>query len=188
MSTKILTLLISISFFATSLSAQTSGGYRQPANQKAIPKIVIDSFKEAYPNVLLKGWYVTHMTYWQNDCSAGWYSDWYGQRTVVVYTFQKPAYYEVEFVNNPGELSRAIFNVYGYWYETRSQVRGLPGPVHGAIEQAGYAGWKISLLKERIESPGWPYDIYRFQVKKGLKSRILRIDEKGNIVQERYLE
>lgn len=167
--------------------AQTAVSYRQPANAKAIPQLVKDTFRQQYPDVMLKGWFVTHISYWQNDISSSWYSDWYGQRTVVVYSFEKPTYFEVEFMNSPGELSRAIYNLYGYWYETRSQVRSLPSAVIDALKASEYSGWKVSPLKERIESPGWLLDVYRFKVSKGLKSRIIRIDSKGNIVQAKYL-
>lgn len=156
---------------------------RQPASEKSIPKMVTSTFKEQYPDVLLIGWYVTHLTYWQNDYSSDWYSGWYGQRTVVIYTYEKPNYYEVEFINNPGELSRAIYNVYGYWYETRTQIKGLTMPIIEALKTSKYNGWKISAIKEKLESPMWPVDIYRFQVSKGLKSEIIRMDAGGNIIQ-----
>lgn len=168
--------------------SQSTTAYRLPSGEKAIPKLVLSTFKEMYPDILLQGWYITHLTYWQNDYSSGWYTDWYGQRTLVVYQYEKPMYFEVEFINRPGELSRAIYNVYGYWYETRSQVKGLPLTIIEILKESEYNGWKISGLKERIESPAWSLDIYRFKVSKGLKSRIIRMDEKGNIIQAKYLE
>ena len=168
-------------------SAQGTLAYRTAAGGKAIPKVVQSTFTEQYPDVLLKGWYVTHITYWQNDISAGWYSDWYGDRTYVVYPYMKPTYFEVEFMDQPGELSRSIYNLYGYWYETRTLVSGLPMAVHDGLIAAGFEKWKISYLKERIEAPGWPLAIYRFKISKGLKAEIIRIDEKGQIIQERPL-
>lgn len=177
-------LIVGLSFNSI---AQTTVGYRQPANEKAIPKIVLNTFKEQYPNAFLQGWFVTHLTYWVNDYSSGWYSGWYGQRQVVVYTFEKPSFFEVEFINLPGERSRAIYNMYGYWYETRSQIKGLPIAIREALELSKYNGWKVSALKERIENPGWPTDIYRFQVSKGLKSRIIRMDDLGNIIQAKNI-
>lgn len=169
------------------VSAQNVVAQRQPASEKAIPKIVSNNFKKQYPDVLLKGWFVTHLTYWQNDYSSDWYHGWYGQRTVVVYTFQKPNFYEVEFVDHPGELSRAIYNIYGYWYETRTQINGLTMGIHQALKASIYNGWKISSTKEKLESPMWPDEIYRFQVSKGLKSKIIRMDAEGNIIQVKEL-
>ena len=168
--------------------AQSSTGYRVPAGIKAIPKVVQSTFTEQYPDVLLQGWFVTHITYWQNDISSGWYSDWYGERNYVVYRYEKPSYFEVEFMKDPGELSRAIYNLYGYWYETRTRISGLPTSVSDALKGTAYAGWKISTLKERIEGPGWPLAIYRFKVSKGLKAELIRVDEKGNIIQHRFLD
>lgn len=160
---------------------------RQPANEKSIPKLISNTFKEQYPDVLTRGWYVTHLTYWQNDYSSDWYTGWYGQRSVVIYTYEKPNYYEVEFIDNPGELSRAIYNVYGYWYETRTQVKGLTLGIYDALKLTKYNGWKISPTMEKLESPMWPVEIYRFHVSKGLKSQIIRMDSDGNIIQTKEL-
>lgn len=181
----VIVFIVLLIAFSINLSAQNVIAQRQPANEKSIPKIVLNTFKEQYPDVFLKGWYVTHLTYWQNDYSSDWYYGWYGQRTVVIYTYQKPNYYEVEFINNPGEISRAIYNIYGYWYETRTQIKGLTMGIHNALKASKYSDWKISTTKEKIESPMWPVEIYRFQVSKGLKSKILRMDADGNIIQEK---
>ena len=184
---KIISLLIFFIGSTLTVYSQNVVAQRQLASEKSIPKIVLSTFKEQYPSVLLRGWYVTHLTYWQNDYSSDWYYGWYGQRTVVVYTYQKPNYYEVEFVNNPGELSRAIYNIYGYWYETRTQIKGLTMSIHNALKDSKYNGWKISKTMEKLESPMWPIEIYRFQVSKGLKSQILRMDAEGNIIQVKDL-
>ena len=172
---------------AQSAFAQTKVEYRKTASVKAIPKIVIDSFREHYPNVLVQGWYSTHLTYWQQDRSSGWYSDWYGQRSFVAFSYEKPTYFEVEFIDQPGEISRVIFDLHGYWYETRSKVKALPLTVQEGLKQSEYNGWWVSDLKERIGSPGWPIDVYRFNVTKRSQSLILRMDEKGNIIQAKYL-
>jgi len=169
---------LSINGYSQNVVAQ-----RKPASEKAIPKIVLNIFKEQYPDVLVKEWYITHLTYWQNDYSSDWYYGWYGQRIVVVYTYEKPNYFEVEFIKNPGELSRAIYNIYGYWYETRTQINGLTMGIHDALKASKYSDWKISTTKEKLESPMWPVEIYRFQVSKGLKSSIIRMDAQGNFIQ-----
>ncbi|NND93474.1 MAG: hypothetical protein HKN45_01335 [Flavobacteriales bacterium] len=169
-------------------SAKSQYEYRLPAGIKAIPEVVQSTFSERYPDVLLKSWYITHISYWQNDVSAGWYSDWYGERTIVVNRYEKPTYFEVEFVEEPGELSRSMYNLYGYWYETRTKVNGLPQAVNEALRSAGFEAWKISATKEKIESPSWPLAVYRFRISKGLKAQMIRIDEKGEIIQERYLD
>jgi hypothetical protein len=44
---------------------------RVPASAKAIPKVVFETFKEQYPNAKIDNWYVTHITYWQQDISSG---------------------------------------------------------------------------------------------------------------------
>ncbi|MCF8369484.1 MAG: hypothetical protein K9G76_10615 [Bacteroidales bacterium] len=188
MNIKLYITIILLFALGYSSHSQTKLAYRQPANVKAIPKLVVDIFNKQYPGAMVSGWFVTHITYWQNDISSGWYSDWYGQRQVVVYTFEKPAYFEVEFSTEPGELSRAIYNIYGYWYETRTQISGLPRLLQENLNTSEYGGWKISRLKEMLESPAWPGKVYRFQVSKGLKARIIRMDDLGNIIQAKYLE
>ena len=105
----------------------------------------------------------------------------------MVYTYEKPNYYEVEFINNPGELSRAIYNIYGYWYETRTQIKGLTMGIHEAFKASKYNGWKISKPMGKLESPMWPVEIYRLQVSKGIKSQILRMDDEGNLIQVKDL-
>lgn len=173
-------------FFTLLSQAQTNvGAQRIPASEKAIPALPLEVFKSQYPGVMVKSWYITHLVYWQNDVSSGWYDDWYGPRNVVIYTYEKANYFEVEFVAEPGELSRAIYNRYGYWYETRTKVTGLPKAVQDAFKTSPYSDWKRSSFSERIESIDWKIPIYRFQVHKGLKSRILRITEDGTILQDK---
>ncbi|MDA3893683.1 MAG: hypothetical protein PF517_18620 [Salinivirgaceae bacterium] len=182
-------LLICTIIFLAAFSgySQNVVAQRQPASEKAIPSLVITNFRIQYPDALVRQWFATHLTYWQNDYSSNYNNDWYNQRTVVVYTYERPNYFEVEFINNPGELSRAIYNIHGYWYETRTQLKGLPMQVLEALKKTKYNEWKISPLKEKIETDAWPEDIYRFHVSKGLKSRIIRMDPKGNIIQERFI-
>ncbi len=162
-------------------------GYRLPANVQAIPKAVTKVFTEQYPNVLVHSWYVSHITYWYSDVSSSWYDGWYGTRSTVVYTYDKPSYFEVEFTQDADGISRAFYNAYGYWYETRTQIRGLPLPVLESLEASQYSDWKISKLKERINNPAWPVDVYRFQVSKKLRSRILRFEGKGNFIQSKTI-
>jgi len=177
-------------FFVLTISsqmtiAQNEYEQRLPAKKSVVPKAVLNTFNEQYPDVLVKGWYATHITYWYNDVSSGWYSDWYGTRPVVVYTYEKPNYFEVEFVGEYGGLSRSIYNRFGHWYETRTQLRGLPLTVMEALKQTKYADWKRSFLVEKIESDSWMETIYRFRMHKGLKSRIIRMNTEGQIIQER---
>ncbi|BAX81755.1 hypothetical protein [Labilibaculum antarcticum] len=186
---------VAITFLLILLIGSSINGYSQnvvaqrlAVSERSIPKIVSNTFKKQYPDILLKGWYVTHLTYWQNDYSSDWYNGWYGQRTVVVYTYQKPNYFEVEFVNNPGELSRAIYNINGYWYETRTQIKGLTMGIHNALKESKFNAWKISTTKEKLESPAWPIEIYRFGVSKGLQSQIISIDAEGNFIQMKELK
>jgi hypothetical protein len=87
---------------------------------------------------------------------------------VVVFLYQKPTDYAVDSVDNPGELSRAIYNIQGYLYETRTQISGLTPGIHEALKNSKYKGWKITSFKEELASPAWPIAIYRFQVSKDL--------------------
>ena len=161
-----------------------------PANVKAVPKLVVETFKEQYPNAQVDSWYVTHLMYWQMDVSSGWYQDWYGnvRRDVVTYTYEKPNYFEVEFMDEYGSLSRAIYNRYGYWYETRAQLKGLPMACLEALADSKYKDWKRSKLTERIETAEWPDPVYRFSVSKGLRYQILRMSEQGEILQIKYID
>jgi hypothetical protein len=92
--------ILFIFFMGTALSgySQSVVAQRQAISEKLVPKIILDTFKKQYPNILLGGWY--------------------GQPTAVVYTCQKPIYYEVEFMDNPSEPSRALYNIHGRWHET----------------------------------------------------------------------
>lgn len=174
-------------FITYNCYAQNNQGYRQPINIKAIPKIVTKTFSEQYPDVHLLGWYSTHITYWQNDYSSGWYNNWYGHRSIVVYKYEKPTYFEVEFIDDDGNDSRSIYDYTGYWVETRSKITELPNPILNTLTRSIYSVWHVSPLKERIESPRWS-TIYRFNVYKGKKSRILRMDIEGNIIQAKYIK
>ncbi|NNM22267.1 MAG: hypothetical protein HKO54_01840 [Flavobacteriaceae bacterium] len=156
---------------------------RKEISERSVPSVILNNFKKQHPVVLVTGWYVTHITYWQNDYSSDWYYGWYGHRTVVIHTYAKPNYYEVEFLDGPGEISRSIYNVHGYWYETRTRIKGLTMEIYEALKASEYNGWKISPVMEKLRSPMWPDEIYRFQVSKGLKSRILRMDAEGNLIQ-----
>lgn len=179
--------LFVILFSTSQVVGQEKLAYRLPANERAVPKIVLEAFKSQYPLVQVKGWHITHLVYWENDYSSDWYAGWYPQRTIVVYTYEKPNYFEVEFMAQPGEVSRAIYNKYGYWYETRTMIKGMPMPIYDALQAAKYNNWKISVVKEKIESPAWPLEIYRFSASKGIRTQILRMDAKGNIVQAKYV-
>jgi hypothetical protein len=187
---KISSLLIIVSFLLCGLKSdcQNKMGYRVPTNAKSVPASVTTAFNKKNPDILLHGWYATHASYWAHDFSSDWYSDWYGQRTIEVYTYEKPTYYEVEFTDYPGEVSRSLYNLYGVWFQTRTQIKAFPFDVKEALKTSQYETWKISALKERIEAQGWPTSIYRFYVSKGLKSAIIRMDEKGQIIQVKNLE
>ncbi len=175
--------------FAITLNghSQNVTAHRQPVSVKTVPKPITTNFNKQYPHVLLLGWYSTHLTYWQNDHSSDWYKGWYGQRKIVAYTYLNPNYYEVEFMDHPGETSRAIYNLYGQWFETRTKINGLNTSIRESLKASKYYGWKISSTMEKIESPMWPIEIYRFHVSKGLKSHTIRMDEEGNFIQIKVL-
>lgn len=181
----ILSLFLSSFLFSNS---QEVIEYRQKVNEKSLPALVLENFLKKYPDSFLGGWYETHLTHWQNDLHYDWYDEWYLDRTVVIYTYEKPNYYEVEFIYNPGEESRAIYNIHGYWHETRTQINGLPELIVDALQQSNYKDWNLSVHMEKMESPSWPEAVYRFQVKKGIKAHIISMDPEGNLVQTKILE
>jgi len=180
---KIFVFVAMVTFFTNGSFAQEVIEYRKKINEKLLPAIVEDNFVKKYREVMLEGWYETHLIHWHNDLHAEWYDEWYIERTMVIYTYDKPNYYEVEFIEYPGEYSRAIYNLHGYWHETRTQIKGLPKPIVESLQQTEYKDWNLSQHMEKMESPAWPYAIYRFHVKKGLRSHILSMDPQGNIVQ-----
>jgi hypothetical protein len=179
--TKTILLFLSLSFVAYSYS-QNEKSYRQMVEAVDVPQKVRAEFKRRYPSSFVKMWYVTNITYWYQDYGPSYYSNWYKQRTVVVYKFNEAANYEVEFANDY-EDSRAIFNRYGVWFETRTKVYHLPVEVKKSLEATEYAAWNWSDYKERIEAPGMPGSVYRLQVSKNQLSEIIRVSDDGKIVQ-----
>ena len=175
-------LLIAFIFICLSFFGQKTTSYRQIIENEYVPKKVITEFQSRYPKAYVKMWFVTSITYWYEDYGPTYYNGWYKPRTVVVYSFDQAPNYEVEFMNN-GEQSRAIFNRYGVWFETRTKVTALPDDVEDALLDSEYALWKWSDYKERIEAPGMPGSVYRLNVTQQHHSNILRLDEKGKIVQ-----
>ena len=180
--------LLFLLFIAASMVCKSQQTSKTNVNENFVPIVVVSTFKQMYPNALVNGWSATHISYWYNDVSVSWYDNWYGARTIVAYDFQKPTYFQVDFTKEPGEYSRALYNLYGYWYETRTQIKGLPPKVLEGLAKTKYAEWRRSVHKERLEAAGWPSPIYRVNVTKGLRSQILRLDDLGNIVQVRELE
>lgn len=174
----LLTLLISV----LSFNGQNTKSYRQLVEINNVPKNVRIEFKNRYPQAFVKMWYVTSITYWYEDYGPSNYNGWYKARTVVVYRFDQPSYYEVEFLNQD-ENSRAIFNRYGNWFETRTHVYNLPENIVTALKDSEFASWKWSDYKERIEAPGMLSSVYRMHLSKGHLSQIIRISEEGKIVQ-----
>lgn len=171
-----------------SVAQVSTTAQRMPVPEKSIPNLLSVTFKSQYPDVLVHSWYATHITYWYSDISSNWYFGWYGERVIELYTYQENNFFEVEFTNTNGELSRAIYNRYGFWYETRSRLKGLPLAILEVLKTTKYAEWKRSPGTERIESHDRKGSVYRFHTYKGLRSRIVRIDENGEFVQEKLLE
>jgi hypothetical protein len=81
------------------------------------------------------------------------------------------------------ENSRSIFNRYGNWFETRTQVYNLPNEIKEALKASEYGTWKVSEYKERIEAPGMPGSVYRMQVSNKHLSQLIRISDNGKIIQ-----
>lgn len=172
-----LSLLLTISVFG-----QGSRSYRLPVEVNDVPKNIRAEFNMRYPKAFVKMWYVTSVTYWYEDYGPDYYNDWYQPRTVVVYKFDQPANYEVEFYTN-NENSRALYNRYGIWFETRTPSVVLPENVRQALLTSEFGTWTWSQYKERIEAPGMPGSVYRLQVSKNRQTHIIRINDQGKIVQ-----
>ena len=177
-------IILSLVFLTSALyfTGQNAKTYRQLVENTSVPKNVKVEFKTRYPQAIVKMWYITSITYWYEDYGPTMYNSWYKPRTVVVYKFDQPSYYEVEFLNRD-ENSRAIFNRYGNWFETRTKVNSLPENIVSALKDSEFGSWKWSDYKERIEAPGMLYSVYRMQVSKNHLSQIIRINEEGKIVQ-----
>ena len=175
----LLIISLTVSFYGQGQGARK---YRQVTETNNVPKEVRKDFNLRYPQSFVKMWYVTNIAYWYQDYSNTYYQGWYQPRTVVVYSFNEPSNYEVEFMRND-ENSRAIFNRYGQWFETRTPLIKLPDEILSAIQESPFANWQISDYKERIEAPGMIGSVYRMQVSKDHLSHIIRINDDGRIVQ-----
>ncbi len=162
--------------------SQGTKSTRQPVNNNEVPKNVKQEFKIRYPDAFVKMWFITHISYWYQDYGPTYYNGWYPKRTVYVYNFKEAPNYEVEFLSND-ENSRAIFNRYGAWFETRTRILYLPENIIEALEKSEFAHWNLSEFKERIEAPGMPGSVYRMQVSHKNRSEIIRINESGKIIQ-----
>lgn len=177
---KLLTIVV-IMFLVMCINAQNAINYHTIVEINDVPKKVRLEFKLRYPNSYVKIWYVTNIAYWYNDYGVS-YNNWYRERTVIVYRFDQPSNYEVEFYNND-ENSRAIYNRYGIWFETRTQLYELPENIRQALQNSKFADWKISDYKERIEIPGLEGSVYRMSVSSKNNSNIIRISDNGKLVQ-----
>ncbi len=165
--------------------AQGEVSYRKILDDQEVPKEVRAGFKSKYPKTFMSMWYTSHITYWYEDYAPSWYGSWYPTRQIVVHKFEKPAYYEVDF-HTENESSRAIFNRFGQWFETRTKILSLPEEVAAGLKNSEYGDWIWSDHKEKIEAIGLPGINYRLQVSKANQRYIVRLDETGNIVQIKY--
>lgn len=177
-------ILILVFFLSIALCfwGQNAKNYRQVIETNNVPQKVRAEFKTRYPKAVVKMWYITSITYWYQDYGPSYYNGWYQPRTVVVYNFSEPANYEVEFLND-FDNSRAIFNRYGVWFETRTKLVALPDEIETALNNSEYGGWIRSEYKERIEAPGMAGSVYRMQVSNKHLSQIIRLNDNGKIVQ-----
>lgn len=179
----IITTLLSIPFCMA--LAQREVSYRIVLDDAEVPKEVRAAFKAKYPNTFMSIWYTSHITYWYEDYATAWYGDWHITRINTVHTFEFPSYFEVEFYRNE-QNSRAIYNRYGQWFETRTKLIALPDDISQKLKASEYGNWSWSKHKERIEVPGMPDSIYRLEVANGREYLIIRISEQGEIIQIRY--
>ena len=174
-------LLISIN----GLLAQREVSYRIVLDDYQVPKEVRAGFNSKYPNTFFNIWYSSHITYWYVDYTQTWYGAWYPTRQIVIHRFEKPAYYEVDFKLG-NEPSRAIFNRYGQWFETRTKISSLPEEITLGLKKSEFGDWIWSEHKERVEVMGLPGYIYRLQVSNHKNAYIVRLDESGEIIQVKY--
>ena len=165
--------------------AQKVTKYRQPIEDNLVPAVVRTNFKTQYPRAIISIWYSSHITYWYEDYITTWYGDWHIARPTTVHTFEFPTYYEVDFYRNE-QNTRAIYNRYGQWFETRTKITALPDDISNKLKNSEYGDWSWSQHKERIEAPGMPGSVYRFEVGKGREYRIIRISDQGEIIQVKY--
>lgn len=179
----IITAILFVSVWG--LSAQQKATYRILLDDQQVPKVVRDSFNSRYPQTFMSLWYTSHITYWYEDYAQTWYSTWYPTRQTIVHKFEKPAYYEVDF-NRNGEKSRAIFNRYGQWFETRTKINSLPDNAASSLRESEFGDWIWSDHKERIEVIGAQEPFYRLQVSNRKVFYILRLNESGEIIQVKY--
>lgn len=169
----------------TVVFGQQEASYRKLVDEAYVPKEVKMAFKKMYPKAFIAMYYSSHITYWYEDYSPSWYGDWYPTRTVVVHRLEKPAYYEVDF-QFEGNPSRAIFNRYGQWFETRSRISTLPEEVALGLKQSEFGDWLWSTQKEKIFIPGYEGVVYRLQVRDRKNAYLLRLNEAGEIIQIKY--
>lgn len=181
--------LIMILFIGFGIMAQSPATYRQKVgDDQPVPSAVESKFKSQYEGALAATWYVTDLAYWYLDFGSNWYGLWYGPKMLDIYTYDTPPYYEVEFVKKTAESARAVYNQYGAWYETRTQIRELPEAISEALKNGKYGEWKISEHKEIVEQPGTDSQTYRLLVSKGGKKLILSLNEKGQITNTKQLQ
>lgn len=152
-----------------------------------LPPIIENEFNVKYSGAQNVSWKVSHVTYWFNDNVDDWYDDWYSNRVAVDYKFDRANFYQVTFLNSDGELSKALYTKFGYWYETRTKINKLPSSVKKGISNSNYKNWTQSVHMEKIESVAWPITVYRIEVKFEKRKHIIRLDEKGNILQIKKL-
>ena len=170
---------------AAGMQAQETRSYRIVLDDNQVPREVKAGFQARYPGVAFFIWYTSHITYWYEDYAPTWYGAWYPTRQVVVHRFEKPAYFEVDF-KYENLSSRAIFNRYGQWLETRTKIPTLPEQVEEGLRNSEFGDWIRSEHKERIEILGNEGYIYRLQVSNRKQSYIIRLNEFGEIIQVKY--
>jgi hypothetical protein len=156
-------ILVSLILPVLERAAQNVKMYRQPVEDQYVPKIVRNNFRTQYPQSAISIWYISHIIYWYEDYAPVWYADWYDSgRRVTIYTFEYPAYYEVDFYRNQLN-SPVIFNHYGHWFETRTRISELPDPDAKTLREEGFPEHALSNHRERIEAPDMTGSVYRLQ-------------------------
>lgn len=178
-------MLFLITTTSVTLKAQAAKTYRVLVEDQFVPREVRVGFKAKYPNAFLVLWYTSHVTYWYEDYAPSWYGNWYPERQVIVHKLEKPAYYEADF-QLTGNPSRALFNRFGQWFETRSRIKELPETVVQGLKNSEFGDWMWSEHKERVFIPGYEGEIYRLMVSNKRNSYIVRLNEKGEILQIKY--
>ncbi|MEO6902764.1 MAG: hypothetical protein ABI315_06375 [Bacteroidia bacterium] len=190
--------------FIALLFGLNSGVYSQSTKEpkkidkKDVPKEVLITYNEMYPDVILGDLYNTPFYDWSYDYYKPWYNDWYDDgywgyypyNDAVEYEYIEPENYEIDFTKG-GMSSRALYGPSGKWIETRTEIKELPTAILDAAKKTEYGQWdkwKIAKHLEKVESPSFTGAHYRVAYRKGLTTHVITFDNDGKIISKKKME